>query len=84
MIMASKRNTEKDKIVELSELDAAVQNAEPILKHAIAEYRKEVARLQKQLVKEQIAHESETARMKEQFQKDKLTVQLVQFDKKDP
>lgn len=69
----------KQPISELSELDAAVQKAEPIIKHAIAEYRKEVERLQKQLVKEQIAHESETARRNEQFEKDKITVQIQKF-----
>jgi hypothetical protein len=73
----------KQPISELSELDAKVQKADPVIKHAISEYRKEIDRLQKQLVKEQIAHESETARMREQLEKDKLTVNIVKFGEDD-
>lgn len=47
--------------IEPTELDKALRNAAAIVQEAVAEFRKEVGRLQRQLVKEQIAHESERA-----------------------
>ena len=44
---------------EASALDAKLKRADPLIKHAITEYRNEISRLKRQLVKEQIAHETE-------------------------
>ena len=78
-----KRNTEKQPVPEPSELDAKVQQADPMIKQAISEYQKEIARLQKQLVKEQIAHESEKAHLLERIKQEKVNVVIQKFGKED-
>jgi hypothetical protein len=50
----TKRNTKNKPIIEPSEFETKMQQADPIIKHAFSEYQKEIARLQKQLVKEHI------------------------------
>jgi TPP-dependent pyruvate/acetoin dehydrogenase alpha subunit len=49
-------------------LNRKLSKTHPIIKQAFSEYKKEIARLQKQLVKEQIAHQSEIERMKAEFE----------------
>lgn len=78
----------KQPVNEKSELETKVQQADPIIKQAFSDYKKEIARLQKQLVKEQIAHESEVERMKEQFKEEiksapKINVHFVSPEKKE-
>ena len=70
----AKRNPKNNPVVEPSELELKVQQADPMIKHAISEYQKEIARLQKQLVKEQIAHESERAHLLERIEQEKIQV----------
>ncbi|HDL85656.1 MAG TPA: hypothetical protein ENH11_04930 [Candidatus Acetothermia bacterium] len=76
----TKTTTKKDPIKDNSELDKKVRQADPMIKHAFSEYKKEISRLQKQLAKEQIAHESEIAGLKAKFEKERIT---VVFDKSD-
>ncbi len=78
----TKTTTKKEPVKENSELDKKMKQADPMIKHALSEYKKEIFRLQKQLVKEQIAHDSEIARLTAQFEKDKLTVVVTKFDEK--
>lgn len=73
----AKRNSKNDTVAEPSELESKVQQADPMIKHAISEYQKEIARLQKQLVKEQIAHESERAHLLERIEQGKLQVVIT-------
>jgi hypothetical protein len=73
----TKRNTKKQPVSKLSELDLKVSQADPIIKHAFSEYPKEVSRLQKLLVKQEITHKSEIARLKESFEQNKLTVNIA-------
>ena len=75
----TKRNPENKPVVEPSELESKVQQADPIIKHAISEYQKEIARLQKQLVKEHIAHESEKAHLLERIEQEKVHVVIQKF-----
>ena len=70
----AKTTIKKEPIKENSELEKKVRQADPMIKYAFSEYKKEISRLQKQLVKEQITHESEVARLMAQFEKNKLTV----------
>ena len=72
--MATKRNPKNNPVVEPSELESKVQQADPMIKHAFSEYQKEITRLQKQLVKEQIAHESERAHLLERIEQEKIQV----------
>jgi hypothetical protein len=76
-----KRSTKKQTVHEPSELDTKVQQADPMIKQAISEYQKEIARLQKQLVKEQIAHESEKAHLLERIEQEKVNVVIQKFGK---
>ena len=76
-----KRSTKKQTVHEPSELDTKVQQADPMIKQAISEYQKEIARLQKQLVKEQIAHESEKAHLLERIEQEKVDVVIQKFGK---
>ncbi|HEY6281293.1 MAG TPA: hypothetical protein VIW72_05805 [Burkholderiales bacterium] len=55
----------------ISTLDAEVAKSHPLVKHAMTEFRKEISRLHKQLVKEQIAHESETEKLRAQLEQAK-------------
>lgn len=57
------KHTKKKPSQKVSALDAKVEKADSLIKHAIAEYRKEISRLQRHLVKEQIAHEPEKNRL---------------------
>ena len=75
----TKRNPENKPVVEPSELESKVQQADPIIKHAFSEYQKEIARLQKQLVKEHIAHESEKAHLLERIEQEKVHVVIQKF-----
>lgn len=75
----AKPNNRKQKSFEPTELDMKLQQADPMIKHAISEYKKELARLQKQLVKEQIAHESEKAHLLERIDQEKNPIQIVTF-----
>lgn len=59
----------KQPVNDKSELETKMEQADPMIKQAFSECKKEIARLQQQLVKEQIAHESEIERMKAQFEK---------------
>ena len=79
----AKRNTKNQPVHERSELETKVQRADPMIKQAFSEYQKEIERLQKQLVKEHIAHESEKAHLLERIEKEKLHVEVVNFSKKD-
>lgn len=68
----------KDKsISEPSELDHRIKKADPMIREAISEYKKEIARLQKKLVKEQISHESEKAHLLEQIKQNKTATPTV-------
>ena len=58
-----KRISKKQAKTHVSELDTKMSKAHPMIKQAFSEFKKEIDRLQKQLVKEQISHESEIARM---------------------
>ena len=78
----TKTTTQKDPVKENSELDKKARQADPMIKHAFTEYKKEISRLQKQLVKEQITHESEIVRLKAKFEKEQVTVVVSEFDKK--
>lgn len=74
-----KKANPKQKIdPENSELDSRVKNADPMIQIAFKAYRDEIARLQKQLVKEQLAHESEIANLLAQIEQRKQ-IQVV-FD----
>jgi len=75
----TKQNSPKQPIYEPSELDTKVQQAHPMIKLAISEYQKEIARLQKQLVKEQIAHESEKQYLLERIEQEKVNVTIQSF-----
>lgn len=78
----AKRNTKNQSSHEPSELETKLQQADPMIKHAISEYQKEIERLQKQLVKEQIAHESEKAHLLERIEQEKQhVVEIVDFSK---
>ena len=79
----AKRNTKNQPVHERSELETKVQRADPMIKQAFSEYQKEIERLQKQLVKEHIAHESEKAHLLERIEQEKLHVEVVNFSKKD-
>ena len=74
-----KRNPKNDQVVEPSELEFKVQQADPMIKYAISEYQKEIVRLQKQLVKEHIAHESEKAHLLERIEQEKVHVVIQKF-----
>ena len=50
-----------------------------MIKYAISEYQKEIVRLQKQLVKEHIAHESEKAHLLERIEQEKVHVVIQKF-----
>ena len=76
----TKRNIENKPVIEPSEFETKMQNADPIIKYAISEYKKEIARLQKQLVKEQIAHESENAHLLERIVQEKIQVVISPSD----
>jgi hypothetical protein len=75
----TKRNASKQPVNEPSELDTKVQQADPMIKQAFSEYKKEIARLQQQLVKEQIAHESEKARLLERLEQEKVHITIQKF-----
>jgi len=75
----AKRNPKNDQVVEPSELEFKVQQADPMIKYAISEYQKEIVRLQKQLVKEHIAHESEKAHLLERIEQEKVHVVIQKF-----
>ena len=77
----AKRYSPKKPVTESSELETKVQQADPMIKHAFSEYKKEIARLQKQLVKEQIAHESEKVHLLERIEQEKLHVVIQKFSK---
>ena len=70
----TKRNSEKQPIADPSELETKVQKADPMIKEAFFQYQKEIARLQKQLVKEHIAHESEKAHLLERIEQERINV----------
>jgi hypothetical protein len=76
-----KRDTEHNKINESFELETKVQQADPMIKQAFSEYKKEIMRLQKQLVKEQIAHESEKEYLLERIKQGEMHVIVQGFDK---
>ena len=78
-----KLNPKKQTVPEPSELDSRLQQADPMIKQAISEYQKEIARLQKQLVKEQIAHESEKAHLLERIEQEKVNIVIQEFGKED-
>jgi hypothetical protein len=78
----TKRDAPKQPINEPSELESKVQQADPMIKQAFSEYQKEIVRLQKQLVKEHIAHESEKAHLLERIKKEKVHVTIQNFAKK--
>ncbi len=63
-----KRISKKQPKTEISELDIKMRKTHPMIKQAFSEYEKEINRLQKQLVKEQIRHQSEIERMKAEFE----------------
>jgi|GEM_PF-4299556 len=63
-----KRIPKKQPKHKISELDVQVSKAHPMIKQAFSEFKKEINRLQKQLVKEQINHESEIARMDAEYE----------------
>lgn len=77
----TKRNPQNKPIIEASDLETKMQQADPIIKHAFSEYQKEIARLQKQLVKEHIAHESEKAHLLERIEQEKVHVVIQKFGK---
>ncbi len=77
----AKRNTKNQPIHEPSELETKMQHADPMIKQAFSEYQKEIKRLQKQLVKEHIAHESEKAHFLERIKQEKINVVLEESDK---
>ncbi len=73
----TKRTPKQKPVDEFTELDAKVNQADPIIKQAFSEYKKEISRLQKQLVKDQIAHESEIERMKAQFKEQMESISKI-------
>lgn len=77
----TKRTPEKNPVIEPSELETKVQQADPLIQHAFSEYQKEIRRLQKQLVKEHIAHESEKAHLLERIEQEKVHIVYQQFGK---
>lgn len=79
----AKRNAKNKPIIEPSEFETKMQQADPIIKHAFSEYQKEIARLQKQLVKEHIAHESERAHLLERIEQEKVHVVIQKFSGND-
>jgi len=74
------RNNNKNSINETSELDKKIEQADPLIKHAISEYRKEILRLQKQIVKEQISHESEKQYLLERLEQEKIQVNIISYE----
>ena len=76
--MSKQNNSEP--VYEPSELENKVKQADPMIQDAISEYKKEIARLRKLLVKEQIAHESEKAHLLERIEQEKNTAQIVMFN----
>ena len=63
-----KRISKKQPKTEISELDVKMRKTHPMIKQAFSKYQKEIGRLQKQLVKEHIRHQSEIERMKAEFE----------------
>lgn len=59
---ATKQKTTK----QISTVDEEVEKAHPLVKSFIAEYRKENARLQNLIAKNQVAHESEINKIRAQ------------------
>ncbi len=70
----TERYPKNNPVVEPSEFETKMQQADPMIKHAFSEYQKEIARLQKQLVKEHIAHESEKAHLLERLKQEQFHV----------
>jgi len=75
----TKRDLENKPVIEPSELETKIQKADPIIKYAFSEYQKEITRLQKQLVKEHIAHESEKAHLLERIEQEKVHVVIQKY-----
>ncbi len=74
-----KRISKKQPKTEISELDVKMSKTHPMIKQAFSEYKKEISRLQKQLVKEQIRHQSETERMKAEFEEEIQSMPNINF-----
>lgn len=58
------KNIKKKSTKTVSELDAKLKQADPIIRIAVSEFRKELTRLNKALAKEQVSHESEIEKLK--------------------
>lgn len=61
------RPTNQKTAKQISTVDTEIKKAHPLIKNLISEFRKENARLQRLIAKNQVAYESETNRIRAQL-----------------